>query len=422
MRDHARHALLIALLLPACFGSGGSSSDDDDDGGDNRLPGEADTDTDSDTDTDTDTDSDTDSDTDADYEPDYDDSTCSGSLLYGEWEATSDDGIIDASVELPEGRSFILTAEADGSDVYLMASYAIDPDGYEVYDWEDWNGAEEHYTYAAFPIDGVVNFNYPVRDNDRDLADGIWDIELYAIDGDGYYVNGETVAITAHLAEDEDVTEGCLYVRVTYADDVDDNAEVVEAVEAAMARWNEVFLDVDIKMIPTAYDSSSIDPDVPAPSEGHSRYETIAENGYTGELHMIIGETVDGETDTLGQSGGIPGAITPTPRSAVAISWLLHAGTNGSFSKAEIKDMGETMAHEAGHYMGLFHPVEFEGSTPYAFDALSDTPECSGFSDCEDEMAENLMFPYATCGPAECDQDQLTSDQTGVLNRYTGTL
>ena len=80
--------------------------------------------------------------------------------------------------------------------------------------------------------------------------------------------------------------------------------------------------------------------------------------------------------------------------------------------------MGETMAHEAGHYLGLFHPVE----TSYAlWDALDDTPECDDSAACAAALGTNLMFPYPVCAFSECEeQGLLTPKQVGVMHRYVG--
>ena len=82
--------------------------------------------------------------------------------------------------------------------------------------------------------------------------------------------------------------------------------------------------------------------------------------------------------------------------------------------------MGETMAHEVGHYTGLYHPVE---SNYRAWDALDDTPECTRRRDCEDALGDNLMFPYSICDATSClVTDQLSADQEGVLQRYVAAL
>ena len=48
---------------------------------------------------------------------------------------------------------------------------------------------------------------------------------------------------------------------------------------------------------------------------------------------------------------------------------------------------GETMAHEIGHYMGLYHPVE--ASYNY-WDALEDTVECGTWNACETQLGQQL--------------------------------
>ena len=83
---------------------------------------------------------------------------------------------------------------------------------------------------------------------------------------------------------------------------------------------------------------------------------------------------------------------------------------------------GETLAHEIGHYSGLFHPVECDYDCTLEWDALADTPECMGWRDCEAELGTNLMFPYPVCDFYGCTPaGDLSAAQVGVWQRYTGT-
>ncbi|MEM1348241.1 MAG: M43 family zinc metalloprotease, partial [Myxococcota bacterium] len=108
----------------------------------------------------------------------------------------------------------------------------------------------------------------------------------------------------------------------------------------------------------------------------------------------------------LGVSGGIPGAAG------------LH-GTNGSglvFSTASLgtdnATLGQTFAHELGHFLGLRHTTEHLGR---AHDPITDTPECLspdfGYL-CED--ARNFMFAFSLGGG---EQIQSTPGQAYVLRR-----
>lgn len=88
----------------------------------------------------------------------------------------------------------------------------------------------------------------------------------------------------------------------------------------------------------------------------------------------------------LGESAGIPGIpIRGTPGSGLAV-------TMADFPSG-LDVIAATIAHETGHWLGLFHPTEIGG---FDFDPLPDTPECPtlnffNYSQCPDST--NLMFP-----------------------------
>ncbi len=74
----------------------------------------------------------------------------------------------------------------------------------------------------------------------------------------------------------------------------------------------------------------------------------------------------------LGISGGAPGpvAVQGTGRSVVIVT------TESNVGPGIVPDIGLVMAHELGHYLGLFHNSEnnFGGFQPAIDDPLSDTP------------------------------------------------
>lgn len=98
----------------------------------------------------------------------------------------------------------------------------------------------------------------------------------------------------------------------------------------------------------------------------------------------LIHQFADG-AGYLGIAGALGGPLTgDTGNSGVAIATFGKLETfnpNCSVSscplssqEADFVDMGATMAHEMGHYLGLNHPSESSGAT---HDAVYDTPTCS---------------------------------------------
>jgi hypothetical protein len=98
----------------------------------------------------------------------------------------------------------------------------------------------------------------------------------------------------------------------------------------------------------------------------------------------------------------------------------VHSGVDATFDDDEIDLMAGTMAHEVGHYMGLFHPVEGGFAE---WDALADTVDCTRRSECEDELGTNLMYPYSICDNTSCTlAEDMTAGQVSVKQQYLGTL
>jgi hypothetical protein len=99
------------------------------------------------------------------------------------------------------------------------------------------------------------------------------------------------------------------------------------------------------------------------------------------------------------------------------VSALLSAGADGAFTAEEVRIYAETLAHETGHYLGLFHPVE---ATFDSWDILTDTPECDSELGCIMAMEDHLMFPFPVCGIQNCTpQGVITGQQAEVLHRST---
>ena len=97
---------------------------------------------------------------------------------------------------------------------------------------------------------------------------------------------------------------------------------------------------------------------------------------------------------------------------------LININSHIKNSELNIKLLGETAAHEIGHFLGLSHTSENNG---VKFDILNDTPECANAMQraeaCINEGGDNLMFwttPNIDSSSIE-NQTRLTDDQLFVI-------
>jgi hypothetical protein len=121
---------------------------------------------------------------------------------------------------------------------------------------------------------------------------------------------------------------------------------------------------------------------------------------------------------TLGFAGGIPGpiALHGTAASGVMIAVDSHRDEDEAL---DTQTMGETLAHELGHQLGLFHTTEPDGSS---FDNLADTPECpldndsDGDGELSAEECADLDGSYVMFWISGISQQRISPSQAAVLS------
>ncbi|MBF3377595.1 M43 family metalopeptidase leptolysin [Leptospira borgpetersenii] len=139
----------------------------------------------------------------------------------------------------------------------------------------------------------------------------------------------------------------------------------------------------------------------------------------------------------LGISSGIPGIpVNGTPKSGMVVFIENHRTSSGCgvqgqdlICESDQVFLAKTIAHEAGHYLGLYHLVEKDVvKGRYSLDPLPETPECKdqngnnivGLGEClgegfYDSGGLNLMF---WAGNPKINQTQLTGEQGWVLRSH----
>ncbi len=328
-------------------------------------------------------------------------------------------GILEVDFEVQEGERFQVVQSGDRNNGVYFTEELIDPDGNTVLTWEDWTGSEYSLTSAVYGAEFANTLNWPVREEDGPVAAGVWTLVGDTLDASYRQEADQDVEVTIFYRKDLAEDVGTVHSIIAYCEGVREDEEVVLGVEAAVAYWTELYASWGITLT-TEYADIAVDPSLPDTYLGVDEYKELLEQQVDYPLLMVIGEEIAGDAYIYGEAGGIPGPMLATEISAVELSWLAHAGQNGKFSDEEVLLMGETMAHETGHFLGLFHPAEYPNWDYW--DALDDTEECTSYSDCEDDLGDNLMFPYPVCTSiVDClRQDRLSDQQVGILQRYVG--
>ena len=326
-------------------------------------------------------------------------------------------GVANLNIDISDSETAMLIT-LGGNDLIALDEIR-DPDGNVVLNWNDWYTEKNFLTSAIWPLSSEMVLNWPIRAEDADLFAGQWTVTVAAVDSRGNYKSGACMNATVQSKEDPSFSTANVNVRLVYANGVDELDEVTSAVNAAIDRWTTIWAPYGL--YPNVrITTGNINADLPYVGDGSEEIYAITMDSYEDEITLVVGDTIDGGTEYLGVAGSIPGTLTANTRSAVVIGWIASAGLDGAFSDLDISIMGETMAHEVGHYMGLFHPVE---QTWDSWDACDDTPDCRGRSECESELGTNLMFPAPVCDFNDClAQDQLSDVQVEILQRYTGAL
>jgi len=290
---------------------------------------------------------------------------------------------------------------------------------------EDWWEAGRNKTNAAF-LDSTVVMNWPVDRSD----DALEPDRRYTVRAK-FDETPSAWTVRTTVKQDDDFDNGIVRVRIVLEEQVAQRPGWAEVVQEAIQRWQEQIFGapgVGLTLV-TETVTRTLRTKISPPGFGDGDlYRSLSAERDPEWIDLVMVRDLEGGVGIYGVAGGIPGPVGESSRSAVTVSMLTSAGPDGEFSEAEIDILSETMAHEVGHYLGLFHPVEIpSGNVADSFDALDDTSECGDFEACANILANNLMFPTPVCfdGDPTIDDDPgcvrqtaLTDDQEALVHRY----
>ena len=290
------------------------------------------------------------------------------------------------------------------------------------YDSEDevLTSAKDAKKTMAVKVGTFVNsFSYPALEGeDTALKNGTYKQVVNATAGNG------DLQGTIMAKYDSDLESGLLGVNVYYVGHEAQTQSAKLAINEALSLFRQIYRKAGISAWGFIEQDLVSDTGIlPNPQVGSSFYVRGSGPKYR-YVNIFFGTAVSATDSTTpgnvlsaaGVSPSIPGPANATVKSGVAISLLAHQSNNGTYSTTTTRLLGETIAHEVGHYLGLFHPVEtLPNSNHYVEgDALSDTPVCSTFEECSAVgLATNFMFPIAKTYLV---QEDITAQQKKVMN------
>jgi hypothetical protein len=316
-------------------------------------------------------------------------------------------------ITVPEGaESVAIILDALGDNLAL-ATLITDPDGEIMFDFQ--NDVLTNRTDATDVLYTLLIPNNPAVT----LKPGDWTVTFTA--------NGTTTANVSAVTKAEPATDKVLDVNLFFVglDGLDattapDDTEF----QAVLAAVDSIFGGAGIRLGAKNYidvtgdaaDQLGVVDSFDGPNSEISKLfqQSAGQTNRALDLFFVADlADADGGFSLLGKSGGVPGPPTHgTRRSGVAVNMasFMEAKGGGDAAKLEAARAEATLiiAHEAGHYLGLYHTTERNGagldpSGVVGRDHLTDTANCGDDADANDDKrlsasecgaadGENLMF------------------------------
>ncbi|VAX19546.1 hypothetical protein MNBD_NITROSPINAE02-46 [hydrothermal vent metagenome] len=320
------------------------------------------------------------------------------------------------SFTVPSGAASVtLMVNGGMSETDMDISYLKGPDGY-VYVTEPWNDADNGGLSQKLG-DSTVTLTIPNGDYSAPLS-GVWEYKTGC-----ERCQGVTEAISYKTGAGSNLNVNVILVSQPDISSANDPnlQEVISEFKNEYAANGFNVADIKYWIIDSGGGAIST-----SDGNGNGQFDGMDQlfNNVTpglpdGYINVFLVRSI-GSAGILGISGGIPGPpVNGTPHSGVIVSTL--GGLSG-LSSADRRMQGNTMAHEMGHYYGLFHTTERSGTS---FDPISDTAQCGKSRDsdgsgsmsaeeCAGAGGDNLMFWQA---PVSGLQTRLSAGQRFVLGR-----
>ena len=312
------------------------------------------------------------------------------------------------TVELPDGVDAALIEVAGDRGQFRLAQLQT-PSGRDAVE------SGGFVTRDAREVDGLVDWLYP-NSPTQVLEGGRYLLRFTALGAGGRVVDDEDVTVRLYTRASAGAG-GAIKLDVLVADDALGGGGDVDGVAAGLVT-RVATLYAQAGMSIADYTAATVHLGASALPLDGGRLSAAsllmlqsalrAGGARADAVHLVVVRGLDDAGDDVaGYSLGLPGPFSADrPTAAVLVSAATYRSSSGAL---DTDGLGTTAAHEIGHYLGLYHTSERDGS---AHDPIGDTPECtSSQSACGD--ASNVMFWTGGGG-----RNQLTAGQGVVMRRH----
>ncbi len=329
-------------------------------------------------------------------------------------------------IDLPEGASSMLI-EVRSSRGFFFVDQFFTPTGQEL------ARTGQFLTREAREVSGLADFLFPNDDTFAPLP-GRYRVSFAAFsDRDGTQPLPDGSAEVRVYTVQRNVDDTCgIYLDFLVDYEAIDQASFQEAIGRLVGRIDAIYRQVGVAVID--YQVQQINLQSPDINVGSDTVLAVADDvlrqaravgsARAGALHVMVVRSIEGESasgfNPAGYSMGLPGPYdADRPNATVLVSTSHYASLNANgVLVLDVDGMATSLAHELGHFMGLYHPSEPSGS---GHDPLIETPECGTPSSCNDAFRQNIMTSSSwltSAGLNPAFRMTLTSGQGRVIRRH----
>jgi hypothetical protein len=275
--------------------------------------------------------------------------------------------------------------------------------------------ASDHLLTNAGFVSPVSVLSWPILDSNPPLSADDHELQVGTLAAADLEYESGGFDLDIWLKSDSDLERGTVNTRVVWNPGIV-TPEGRTAFDEAFVVWEAIYAARGITVNRLADIEWAGEP-IDRAGDGVDAWLAMSGQEPARVVNLVVVESIPAIPQAYGLAGGIPGPPGATAASGVLVAYDLAVGVDHAFSTPETRILGETLAHETGHYLGLFHPVEIGWEQ---WDSLADTDDCRSEADCEAAFADNLMFPYPVCDlRGVCTaQNALTPDQGALPNRH----